>query len=119
MLAGAGAGAASTICTPSCGSADVCIIGFAAEKNAAANGTERLVLLTTRTADWFEQRGFAPAGAAHESELLPDSRRAKVRAASFHLCRGNDSVALMYISIRALLSVCGWPVSAYAVCCAH
>jgi amino-acid N-acetyltransferase len=36
------------------------------------------VLLTTRTADWFEQRGFKPAGAAHLSLLLPDARRQRV-----------------------------------------
>jgi amino-acid N-acetyltransferase len=48
---------------------------------ARGAGVERLVLLTTRTADWFEQRGFKPEGAAHASELLPDARRAKVDAA--------------------------------------
>lgn len=48
------------------------------EKEAAANGTERLVLLTTRTADWFEQRGFQHAGPAHLSGLLPEPRRAKI-----------------------------------------
>jgi len=37
-----------------------------------------LVLLTTRTADWFEQRGFKPAGVAHLSVLLPNDRRARV-----------------------------------------
>lgn len=36
------------------------------------------MLLTTRTADWFEQRGFLPAGAAHLSDLLPQPRRAQV-----------------------------------------
>ena len=36
------------------------------------------VLLTTRTADFFEQRDFAHAGPAHESGLLPESRRAAV-----------------------------------------
>ncbi len=49
-----------------------------AEKEAAAKGTDRLVLLTTRTADWFEQRGFAPGGAAHESSLLPEHRRTAI-----------------------------------------
>lgn len=48
------------------------------EADAAAQGIQRLVLLTTRTADWFEQRGFRPAGAAHLSELLPEPRRAKI-----------------------------------------
>lgn len=51
---------------------------LAAEADAAQRGIQRLVLLTTRTADWFEQRGFKPAGAAHLSELLPDERRQKV-----------------------------------------
>ncbi len=36
------------------------------------------MLLTTRTADWFEQRGFKPAGVAHLSDLLPDSRRERI-----------------------------------------
>jgi amino-acid N-acetyltransferase len=36
------------------------------------------VLLTTRTADFFEQRDFACAGVAHESDLLPAERRAAV-----------------------------------------
>lgn len=50
----------------------------AAEADAAQQGIQRLVLLTTRTADWFEQRGFKPAGAAHLSALLPEGRRARV-----------------------------------------
>jgi amino-acid N-acetyltransferase len=36
------------------------------------------VLLTTRTADFFEQRDFTYAGAAHESKLLPEARHAVV-----------------------------------------
>ncbi len=36
------------------------------------------VLLTTRTADFFEQRDFLHAGVAHESDLIPESRRAAV-----------------------------------------
>ena len=51
-----------------------------AESDARRRGIRRLVLLTTRTADWFQQRGFAPAGVAHASELLPDERRARVDA---------------------------------------
>lgn len=51
-----------------------------AESDARRLGIQRLVLLTTRTADWFEQRGFAPAGAAHASALLPEERRARVDA---------------------------------------
>lgn len=36
------------------------------------------VLLTTRTADFFEQRNFIPAGTAHESKLLPSTRRKQI-----------------------------------------
>lgn len=36
------------------------------------------MLLTTRTADFFEQRDFEHAGVAHESNLIPESRRAAV-----------------------------------------
>ena len=36
------------------------------------------VLLTTRTADFFEQRSFIPAGTAHESDMIPDSRRSQI-----------------------------------------
>lgn len=36
------------------------------------------VLLTTRTADFFEQRDFLHAGVAHESDLIPESRRALI-----------------------------------------
>ncbi|GAB4815046.1 hypothetical protein N2152v2_002092 [Parachlorella kessleri] len=48
------------------------------ETDARSKGIQKLVLLTTRTADWFEQRGFRPAGPAHASQLLPDSRRGKI-----------------------------------------
>jgi N-acetylglutamate synthase-like GNAT family acetyltransferase len=34
------------------------------EQDARAKGVERLVLLTTRTADWFEQRDFKWTGAS-------------------------------------------------------
>lgn len=50
------------------------------ENKSQLLGIQRLVLLTTRTADWFQQRGFEPAGVAHDSLLLPDSRRLKVDA---------------------------------------
>ena len=36
------------------------------------------MLLTTRSADWFEQRDFMPAGVAHESTLLPEARRQNI-----------------------------------------
>ena len=44
-------------------------------------GIERLMLLTTRTADWFQQRAFTLEGTAHSSKLLPPDRRARVNAA--------------------------------------
>lgn len=50
------------------------------ESEAREKGVEVLVLLTTRTADWFEQRGFRLDGQAHVSELLPVSRRDKIDA---------------------------------------
>ena len=80
-----------------------------AEREARASGVGRLVLLTTRTADWcassppntcmrwcrssislqglvypfcrFEARGFRRAGLAHESVLVPRERRAQINAA--------------------------------------
>jgi len=44
-------------------------------------GIRRLVLLTTRTADWFEQRDFVYSGQAFTSMLLPEARRAKINPA--------------------------------------
>ncbi len=49
-----------------------------AEADALQRGIQRLVLLTTRTADWFEQRGFKPGGAAHVSAMLPEDRRQRI-----------------------------------------
>lgn len=40
-----------------------------------------MVLLTTRTAEWFQQRGFRHDGPAHVSEHLPEARRRRVDAA--------------------------------------
>uniref|UniRef100_A0A7S3RA34 amino-acid N-acetyltransferase n=1 Tax=Dunaliella tertiolecta TaxID=3047 RepID=A0A7S3RA34_DUNTE len=51
------------------------------EQEARAKGMERLVLLTTRTADWFEQRDFKLRGPAALSALLPSQRRAKINPA--------------------------------------
>lgn len=48
------------------------------EQEALRSGVDRLVLLTTRTADWFEARGYMRAGPAHESDMLPDARRLQV-----------------------------------------
>eukprot|EP00887_Chlorella_sp_A99_P006828 scaffold2.g6828.t1 len=53
----------------------------APEADARRRGIQRLVLLTTRTADWFQQRGFAAAGPAHSSPLLPAARRDRIDAA--------------------------------------
>ncbi|KAL0056236.1 hypothetical protein WJX82_009116 [Trebouxia sp. C0006] len=51
------------------------------EQSARTRGIQRLVLLTTRTADWFMQRDFKSAGCAHESHVLPESRRQAIDAA--------------------------------------
>jgi amino-acid N-acetyltransferase len=48
------------------------------EQAARDRGFDRVLLLTTRTADWFVQRSFAPAGPAAASALLPGARRAGV-----------------------------------------
>eukprot|EP00775_Hariotina_reticulata_P009748 gene9748-9906_t len=45
------------------------------EQDARRKGMDRLVLLTTRTADWFMQRDFKLAGAAWCSDLVPSQRR--------------------------------------------
>lgn len=45
------------------------------EERSRSSGTDVLILLTTRTADWFQQRGFTAAGAAHQSSILPKARR--------------------------------------------
>ncbi|KAK9810524.1 hypothetical protein WJX72_012135 [[Myrmecia] bisecta] len=51
------------------------------EKEAIRQGMTRMVLLTTRTADWFQQRGFEAAGPAHTSPFLPAHRQAQVNPA--------------------------------------
>ncbi|CAG9466154.1 unnamed protein product [Pedinophyceae sp. YPF-701] len=51
------------------------------EHVAASRGVQMLCLLTTRTAGWFEQRGFTNVGPAHEAEELPEARRARINAA--------------------------------------
>ncbi|KAL3139784.1 hypothetical protein ABBQ38_004086 [Trebouxia sp. C0009 RCD-2024] len=48
------------------------------EQSARTRGLQRLVLLTTRTADWFMQRDFKPAGIAHNSNILPETRRLQI-----------------------------------------
>uniref|UniRef100_A0A7R9V5J8 N-acetyltransferase domain-containing protein n=2 Tax=Chlamydomonas euryale TaxID=1486919 RepID=A0A7R9V5J8_9CHLO len=48
------------------------------EQDARAAGVNRLVLLTTRTADWFEQRDFMHSGPAYASTLLPEARRVRI-----------------------------------------
>ena len=47
------------------------------ETRAKEAGIEKLFLLTTRTADWFTQRGFIHAGAAVDSPLLPPGKKAQ------------------------------------------
>ena len=51
------------------------------EQEARSQGVRRLVLLTTRTADWFEQRDFVYSGQAFSSLLIPEARRAKINPA--------------------------------------
>jgi len=48
------------------------------EQDARYQGLDCLVLLTTRTADWFQARDFRLAGAAHSCQVLPADRRARV-----------------------------------------
>jgi amino-acid N-acetyltransferase len=50
-------------------------------QDARLKGMDRLVLLTTRTADWFMQRDFRLAGPAWCSELLPSARRERINPA--------------------------------------
>ncbi|GMH38195.1 hypothetical protein BSKO_06079 [Bryopsis sp. KO-2023] len=51
------------------------------EQDARSRGVRRLVLLTTRTADWFLQRGFEGVGPAISSKLIPEARRSMISAA--------------------------------------
>ncbi|KAF6134264.1 hypothetical protein GIB67_010063 [Kingdonia uniflora] len=44
------------------------------EKKAASLGLEKLFLLTTRTADWFERRGFSEC----TIESIPETKRKKI-----------------------------------------
>lgn len=44
------------------------------EHKARASGAQKLFLLTTRAADWFQARGFKPAGRAAGSMELPAGR---------------------------------------------
>lgn len=44
------------------------------ENVASESGITKLFLLTTRTADWFSERGFLHAGAAAGNELLPPGK---------------------------------------------
>ena len=50
------------------------------EQRARERGIDRLLLLTTVTADWFVQRDFSAAGLAADCRLLPPERRAKIDA---------------------------------------
>lgn len=44
------------------------------EQLAIRDGLNRIFILTTRTAEWFVQRGYMPHGVAHESNALPEER---------------------------------------------
>lgn len=48
------------------------------EQDARSRGIERLVLLTTRTADWFQQRDFLLDGPAYQSAYIPSDRRSRI-----------------------------------------
>lgn len=48
------------------------------EERSISSGIDVLILLTTRTADWFQQRGFSAAGPAHSSIIVPQSRREEI-----------------------------------------
>ena len=48
------------------------------EQDARCRGFDLIVLLTTRTADWFQAREFVPVGAAHLSAMLPAARRRSI-----------------------------------------
>lgn len=50
------------------------------EQDARQKGIQRIVLLTTRTADWFLQRDFKHAGPAFASPYLPEDRKARIDA---------------------------------------
>ena len=83
-------------------------------------GIERLVLLTTRTADWFEQRSFVYDTYAHASALLPEARWACVVASRYPPCSITESSKATCLaslsaapqghSIRPLQQQCNLPV---------
>lgn len=64
------------------------------ESEARQRGVDRLVLLTTRTADWFGARGFLPGGDAAGNPKLPPKRRARVdpkrKSKLFYKALGDD-----------------------------
>lgn len=64
-----------------CAATNTCCCVCVTLQDARNRGMDRLVLLTTRTADWFMQRDFKLAGPAWSSELLPPARRAAVNRA--------------------------------------
>lgn len=65
------------------------------EQQARDLGIRELVLLTTRTADWFMQRGFQHAGIAHLSNKLPEPRRAKINPGR----RGREWGGIAYVCV--------------------
>ena len=48
------------------------------EQDARLKGIRRLVLLTTRTADWFEQRDFVLDDYAHRRLVLNDANNKRI-----------------------------------------
>ena len=57
------------------------LLQYVEEKERAKAPTSEarvMVLMTTRTADWFMQRGFKGDGAAFKSDVLPSARREEV-----------------------------------------
>jgi N-acetylglutamate synthase-like GNAT family acetyltransferase len=70
------------------------------EQKAREQNYDYLVLLTTRTADWFCCRGFKEAGVAYKAEILPESRRAKVRTGYCVHCLCSSTFFLRYMTMR-------------------
>jgi amino-acid N-acetyltransferase len=71
-------------------------------------GLEKLFLLTTRTADWFVQRGFSKCAA----DAIPERRRARInlaRGSKYYLKYLNDSSPHLVGSTFSLLETSDLP----------
>jgi hypothetical protein len=78
------------------------------EKKAREMGLEKLFLLTTRTADWFVQRGFSKCAA----DAIPERRRARInlaRGSKYYLKYLNDSSPHLVGSTFSLLETSDLP----------